>query len=129
MGDGKHLIAVHPPSCSSYFVYPYYYHFSLFFFSVPQVYLLAYNRLHTLFFRLLSEHPDLEHLIWTLFQHTLQNEYELMRDRHLDQVTLKKKEFQKAFLHKMFLMHSLTAKNYDLSFYFLIDHSQQKLPT
>uniref|UniRef100_A0A493TKS5 RB transcriptional corepressor 1 n=1 Tax=Anas platyrhynchos platyrhynchos TaxID=8840 RepID=A0A493TKS5_ANAPP len=56
-----------------------------------KVYLLAYNRLHTLFFRLLSEHPDLEHLIWTLFQHTLQNEYELMRDRHLDQ----------AFLHKM----------------------------
>ncbi|XP_061850669.1 retinoblastoma-associated protein isoform X1 [Colius striatus] len=50
-----------------------------------KVYLLAYNRLHTLFFRLLSEHPDLEPLIWTLFQHTLQNEYELMRDRHLDQ--------------------------------------------
>uniref|UniRef100_A0A663F1F4 RB transcriptional corepressor 1 n=1 Tax=Aquila chrysaetos chrysaetos TaxID=223781 RepID=A0A663F1F4_AQUCH len=50
-----------------------------------KVYLLAYLRLHTLFFRLLSEHPDLEPLIWTLFQHTLQNEYELMRDRHLDQ--------------------------------------------
>ncbi|NXL89004.1 RB protein, partial [Alectura lathami] len=53
-----------------------------------KVYRLAYLRLHTLFFRLLSEHPDLEPLIWTLFQHTLQNEYELMRDRHLDQVTL-----------------------------------------
>ncbi|XP_071888653.1 retinoblastoma-associated protein isoform X2 [Anas platyrhynchos] len=53
-----------------------------------KVYLLAYNRLHTLFFRLLSEHPDLEHLIWTLFQHTLQNEYELMRDRHLDQIMM-----------------------------------------
>uniref|UniRef100_A0A8C4U3L4 RB transcriptional corepressor 1 n=1 Tax=Falco tinnunculus TaxID=100819 RepID=A0A8C4U3L4_FALTI len=50
-----------------------------------KVYLLAYIRLRTLFFRLLSEHPDLEPLIWTLFQHTLQNEYELMRDRHLDQ--------------------------------------------
>ncbi|KAM6144879.1 retinoblastoma-associated protein isoform 2-T3 [Phoenicopterus ruber ruber] len=50
-----------------------------------KVYLLAYLRLRTLFFRLLSEHPDLEPLIWTLFQHTLQNEYELMRDRHLDQ--------------------------------------------
>ncbi|XP_068530796.1 retinoblastoma-associated protein isoform X2 [Anas acuta] len=53
-----------------------------------KVYLLAYNRLHTLFFRLLSEHPDLEPLIWTLFQHTLQNEYELMRDRHLDQIMM-----------------------------------------
>ncbi|KAM6100482.1 retinoblastoma-associated protein isoform 2-T2 [Theristicus caerulescens] len=50
-----------------------------------KVYRLAYLRLHTLFFRLLSERPDLEPLIWTLFQHTLQNEYELMRDRHLDQ--------------------------------------------
>uniref|UniRef100_A0A8C0EYI0 Retinoblastoma-associated protein n=1 Tax=Bubo bubo TaxID=30461 RepID=A0A8C0EYI0_BUBBB len=53
-----------------------------------KVYLLAYLRLHTLFFRLLSEHPDLEPLIWTLFQHTLQNEYELMRDRHLDQIMM-----------------------------------------
>lgn len=91
VGDAERLIAVHPPSCSFYFVYPYYYHFSLFFFSLSQVYLLAYLRLRTLFFRLLSEHPDLEPLIWTLFQHTLQNEYELMRDRHLDQVTLTKK--------------------------------------
>lgn len=62
-----------------------------FFFSVSEVYLLAYLRLHTLFYRLLSEHPDLEPLIWTLFQHTLQNEYELMRDRHLDQVKLTEK--------------------------------------
>ncbi|KAK2514279.1 Rb1 [Columba guinea] len=53
-----------------------------------KVYLLAYLRLHTLFFRLLSDHPDLELLIWTLFQHTLQNEYELMRDRHLDQIMM-----------------------------------------
>ncbi|XP_031407921.1 retinoblastoma-associated protein-like [Meleagris gallopavo] len=53
-----------------------------------KVFRLAYLRLHTLFFRLLSEHPDLEPLIWTLFQHTLQNEYELMRDRHLDQIMM-----------------------------------------
>ncbi|NWY01851.1 RB protein, partial [Nothoprocta ornata] len=53
-----------------------------------KVYRLAYLRLHTLFHRLLSEHPDLEPLIWTLFQHTLQNEYELMRDRHLDQIMM-----------------------------------------
>ncbi|NXF08877.1 RB protein, partial [Smithornis capensis] len=53
-----------------------------------KVYLLAYRRLHTLFLELLSEHPDLEPLIWTLFQHTLQNEYELMRDRHLDQIMM-----------------------------------------
>lgn len=50
------------------------------------VYRLAYLRLNTLCARLLSDHPDLEHIIWTLFQHTLQNEYELMKDRHLDQV-------------------------------------------
>ncbi|NXK95171.1 RB protein, partial [Formicarius rufipectus] len=53
-----------------------------------KVFLLAYRRLHTLFLQLLSEHPDLESLIWTLFQHTLQNEYELMRDRHLDQIMM-----------------------------------------
>ncbi|NWT31879.1 RB protein, partial [Cardinalis cardinalis] len=53
-----------------------------------KVYLLAYRRLHTLFLHLLSDHPDLEPLIWTLFQHTLQNEYELMRDRHLDQIMM-----------------------------------------
>uniref|UniRef100_A0A8V0XHX6 Retinoblastoma-associated protein n=1 Tax=Gallus gallus TaxID=9031 RepID=A0A8V0XHX6_CHICK len=53
-----------------------------------KVFRLAYLRLHTLFFRLLSEHPDLEPLIWTLFQHTLQNESELMRDRHLDQIMM-----------------------------------------
>ncbi|NXX13462.1 RB protein, partial [Podargus strigoides] len=53
-----------------------------------KVYLLAYHRLHTLFCRLLSDHPDLEPLIWTLFQHILQNEYELMRDRHLDQIMM-----------------------------------------
>lgn len=35
---------------------------------------------------LLPSHPELEPIIWTLFQHTLQHEYDLMRDRHLDQV-------------------------------------------
>ncbi|XP_062958679.1 retinoblastoma-associated protein isoform X2 [Cynocephalus volans] len=50
-----------------------------------KVYRLAYLRLNTLCARLLSDHPELEHIIWTLFQYTLQNEYELMRDRHLDQ--------------------------------------------
>uniref|UniRef100_A0A2K5CHM7 Retinoblastoma-associated protein n=1 Tax=Aotus nancymaae TaxID=37293 RepID=A0A2K5CHM7_AOTNA len=53
-----------------------------------KVYRLAYLRLNTLCERLLSEHPELEHIIWTLFQHTLQNEYELMRDRHLDQIMM-----------------------------------------
>ncbi|KAM6178098.1 retinoblastoma-associated protein isoform 2-T2 [Rhynchocyon petersi] len=53
-----------------------------------KVYRLAYLRLNTLCVRLLSDHPELEHIIWTLFQHTLQNEYELMRDRHLDQIMM-----------------------------------------
>uniref|UniRef100_A0A8C3VQK6 Retinoblastoma-associated protein n=1 Tax=Catagonus wagneri TaxID=51154 RepID=A0A8C3VQK6_9CETA len=53
-----------------------------------KVYRLAYIRLNTLCARLLSDHPELEHIIWTLFQHTLQNEYELMRDRHLDQIMM-----------------------------------------
>ncbi|CAH6825110.1 Rb1 [Phodopus roborovskii] len=53
-----------------------------------KVYRLAYLRLNTLCARLLSEHPELEHIIWTLFQHTLQNEYELMKDRHLDQIMM-----------------------------------------
>ncbi|KAB1267659.1 Retinoblastoma-associated protein [Camelus dromedarius] len=53
--------------------------------TVGAVYRLAYLRLNTLCARLLSDHPELEHIIWTLFQYTLQNEYELMRDRHLDQ--------------------------------------------
>lgn len=39
-----------------------------------------------LFSQLLTSHPELEAIIWTLLQHTLQNEYELMKDRHLDQV-------------------------------------------
>lgn len=51
------------------------------------VYRLAYIRLKLLCSYLLSSHPELEPIIWTLFQHTLQHEYELMRDRHLDQVT------------------------------------------
>lgn len=86
LGDGEQYNAVTSPLDSFNFVYSCYNNFSLFFF-VSEVYLLAYRRLHTLFLNLLSEHPDLEPLIWTLFQHTLQNEYELMRDRHLDQVT------------------------------------------
>ncbi|XP_020026439.2 retinoblastoma-associated protein isoform X2 [Castor canadensis] len=53
-----------------------------------KVYRLAYLRLNTLCARLLSDHPELEHIIWTLFQHTLQNEYELMKDRHLDQIMM-----------------------------------------
>ncbi|XP_006879558.1 PREDICTED: retinoblastoma-associated protein [Elephantulus edwardii] len=53
-----------------------------------KVYRLAYLRLSTLCARLLSNHPELEHIIWTLYQHTLQNEYELMRDRHLDQIMM-----------------------------------------
>lgn len=50
------------------------------------VYRLAYTRLKMLCSYLLPSHPELEPIIWTLFQHTLQHEYELMRDRHLDQV-------------------------------------------
>ncbi|XP_026534830.1 retinoblastoma-associated protein isoform X2 [Notechis scutatus] len=49
---------------------------------------LAYIRLKSLCSRLLPDHPELEHLIWTLFHHTLQNEYELMKDRHLDQIMM-----------------------------------------
>lgn len=55
-----------------------------FFFCV--VYRMAYLRLKMLFSHLLTSHPELEAIIWTLLQHTLQNEYELMKDRHLDQV-------------------------------------------
>uniref|UniRef100_UPI00398F67C5 retinoblastoma-associated protein isoform X2 n=1 Tax=Pristiophorus japonicus TaxID=55135 RepID=UPI00398F67C5 len=60
---------------------------SLFF---KKVYRLAYLRLNTLcnHLRLQSDHPQLEALIWTLFQHTLRNEHELMRDRHLDQIMM-----------------------------------------
>lgn len=50
------------------------------------VYRLAYTRLKMLCSYLLPSHPELEPIIWTLFQHTLQYEYELLRDRHLDQV-------------------------------------------
>lgn len=51
------------------------------------VYRLAYTRLKMLCSYLLSSHTELEPIIWTLFQHTLQHEHELMKDRHLDQVT------------------------------------------
>nr|XP_020670607.1 retinoblastoma-associated protein [Pogona vitticeps] len=53
-----------------------------------KVYWLAYTRLNNLCLRLLPDHPELKHLIWTLFHHTLQNEYELMKDRHLDQIMM-----------------------------------------
>ncbi|XP_053311514.1 retinoblastoma-associated protein [Spea bombifrons] len=53
-----------------------------------KVYRLAYLRLQSLCSSLLSEHSELEQVIWTLFQHTLQHEYELMRDRHLDQIMM-----------------------------------------
>ncbi|KAM8976422.1 retinoblastoma-associated protein [Pelodytes ibericus] len=69
-----------------------------------KVYRLAYLRLHSLCSSLLSEYPDLEPLVWTLFQFTLQHEYELMRDRHLDQIM-------------MCSMYSICkAKNIDLRF-------------
>ncbi|XP_076024576.1 retinoblastoma-associated protein [Genypterus blacodes] len=53
-----------------------------------KLYRLAYRRLKMLCSYLLSSHPDLEHVIWTLFQHTLQHEYELMKERHLDQLMM-----------------------------------------
>lgn len=53
-----------------------------------KLYRLAYTRLKTLCSYLLSTHPELEPIIWTLFQYTLQHEYELMRDRHLDQLMM-----------------------------------------
>ncbi|KAI1903823.1 hypothetical protein AGOR_G00031170, partial [Albula goreensis] len=53
-----------------------------------KVYRLAYLRLNLLCSHLLRAHPELEPVMWTLFQHTLQHEYELMRDRHLDQLMM-----------------------------------------
>ncbi|XP_058482776.1 retinoblastoma-associated protein isoform X2 [Solea solea] len=53
-----------------------------------KLYRLAYTRMEKLCTYLLSSHPELEPIIWTLFQHTLQHEYELMRDRHLDQLMM-----------------------------------------
>lgn len=55
-------------------------------FDCHAVYRLAYLRLNTLCSRLLKDQADLEPIMWTLLQHTLQYEYELMKDRHLDQV-------------------------------------------
>uniref|UniRef100_A0A669CM75 Retinoblastoma 1 n=1 Tax=Oreochromis niloticus TaxID=8128 RepID=A0A669CM75_ORENI len=57
-------------------------------FCLSVVYRLAYTRLKMLCSYLLSSHPEFEPIIWTLFQHTLQHEYELMRDRHLDQLMM-----------------------------------------
>uniref|UniRef100_A0A8C9SXC7 Retinoblastoma 1 n=1 Tax=Scleropages formosus TaxID=113540 RepID=A0A8C9SXC7_SCLFO len=53
-----------------------------------KVYRLAYLRLNMLCTLLLKDHPDLEPIIWTLLQHTLRHEYELMKDRHLDQLMM-----------------------------------------
>uniref|UniRef100_A0AAY4AAD0 Retinoblastoma 1 n=1 Tax=Denticeps clupeoides TaxID=299321 RepID=A0AAY4AAD0_9TELE len=53
-----------------------------------KLYRMAYLRLKELCARLLAAHPELEPIIWTLLQHTLQNEYDLMRDRHLDQLMM-----------------------------------------
>lgn len=53
-----------------------------------KLYRMAYLRLKMLFSNLLTSHPEMEPIIWTLLQHTLQNEYELMRDRHLDQLIM-----------------------------------------
>ncbi|XP_023656418.1 retinoblastoma-associated protein isoform X1 [Paramormyrops kingsleyae] len=53
-----------------------------------KVYRLAYLRLNTLCSRLLKDQADLEPVMWTLLQHTLQYEYELMKDRHLDQLMM-----------------------------------------
>ncbi|XP_034034545.1 retinoblastoma-associated protein [Thalassophryne amazonica] len=53
-----------------------------------KLYRLSYMRLKTLCSYLLCSHTDLEPIIWTLFQHTLQHEYELMKDRHLDQLMM-----------------------------------------
>ncbi|XP_067280625.1 retinoblastoma-associated protein [Pseudorasbora parva] len=53
-----------------------------------KLYRMAYLRLEKLFSHLLTSHSELEPIIWTLLQHTLQNEYELMRDRHLDQLIM-----------------------------------------
>ncbi|XP_075055797.1 retinoblastoma-associated protein [Mixophyes fleayi] len=53
-----------------------------------KVYCLAYLRLNSLCTSLLSDHSELGQVIWTLFQHTLQHEYELMKDRHLDQIMM-----------------------------------------
>lgn len=71
-------------------VIPHYHHCRIFIVGVAffcVVYRMAYLRLQMLFSHLLTAHPELEAIIWTLLQHTLQNEYELMKDRHLDQVS------------------------------------------
>ncbi|XP_030637557.1 retinoblastoma-associated protein [Chanos chanos] len=53
-----------------------------------KLYRMAYIRLNKLFSALLSDRPELEPVIWTLLEHTMQNEYELLRDRHLDQLMM-----------------------------------------
>ncbi|KAJ7995938.1 hypothetical protein DPEC_G00231890 [Dallia pectoralis] len=53
-----------------------------------KLYRLAYLKLKMLFTHLLTSHPELEPIMWTLYQHTLQHEYELMKDRHLDQLMM-----------------------------------------
>ncbi|XP_063058828.1 retinoblastoma-associated protein [Engraulis encrasicolus] len=53
-----------------------------------KLYRVAYLRLKKLCTPLLSDHPELEPIIWTLLQHTLKDEYDLLRDRHLDQLLM-----------------------------------------
>ncbi|XP_062391885.1 retinoblastoma-associated protein isoform X2 [Sardina pilchardus] len=53
-----------------------------------KLYRVAYLRLKMLCTRLLSDHAELEPIIWTLLQHTLKDEHELLRDRHLDQLLM-----------------------------------------
>lgn len=76
------------------------------FFPAFAVYRLAYTRLKTLCSYLLSSHPELEPIIWTLFQHTLQHEYELMRDRHLDQVPQHRNALSSCFSVSQFFIFS-----------------------
>ncbi|CAL8267872.1 unnamed protein product [Merluccius merluccius] len=53
-----------------------------------KLYRLAYTRLKMLCSYLLSSNPELEPIMWTLLQYTLQHQYELMKDRHLDQLIM-----------------------------------------
>ncbi|XP_053703810.1 retinoblastoma-associated protein isoform X1 [Synchiropus splendidus] len=74
-----------PPAASQTPLQPKSNSLSLFY---KKLYRLAYMRLKMLCSNLLPSHPELEPIIWTLFQHTLQHEFELMRDRHLDQLMM-----------------------------------------
>lgn len=86
------------------------------------VYRLAYTRLKILCSYLLSSHPELEPIIWTLFQHTLQHEHELMRDRHLDQVTWQRAAFFFVSVFRL-LIHSLFSCSLSLFFFFFLSQT------